>query len=323
MDIQIEITKPGGADVLAVTACPERQPGKGEIRLRQHAVGVNFVDIYHRTGAYPLPSFPVVPGVEGAGIVEAVGQGVDNVRVGERVAYAGLPLGAYAATRLLPAWRAVRLPDDVPFELAAASMLRGLTCAMLTSRIFPVSGGDTVLIHAAAGGLGQYLTRWVKRLGATVIGTVGSESKAEIARKAGADHLIIGRDADYVSQVLALTDGKGVPFVVDGIGGETFARNFQTLQPFGIVASVGQAAGPIPPVAVTALSPKAASLSRPSIIAYINDQNAYRSAAQTVFQMMATGVTATIGGTYALRDAAQAHEDMEAGKTSGSLILLP
>lgn len=323
MDIQVEITKPGAADVLAVTSCAERQPGPGEIRLRQHAIGVNFVDIYHRTGTYPLPSYPVVPGVEGAGIVEAIGEGVDTIKVGDRVAYAGLPLGAYASLRLLPAWRAIRLPDSVPFELAAGSMLRGLTCAMLTTRIYPVAAGDTILIHAAAGGLGQYLTRWAKHLGATVVGTVSSDAKAEIARKAGADHLIVGRDADYVTQVLALTDGKGVPFVVDGIGGEAFARNFQAVRPFGIVASVGQAAGPIPPLPVTALSPKAASLSRPSVIAYINDQAAYQNAAQTLLDMMARGVTAAIGGTYALKEVQQAHRDMETGRTAGSLILLP
>ena len=323
MDIQIEIRAHGAADVLTVTAQDVKHPGPGEIRLRQHAIGVNFVDIYHRTGAYPVPDLPVVPGVEGAGIVEAVGEGVTNVAPGDRVAYAGLPLGGYASTRLLPAWRAIKLPETVSYELAAGSMLRGLTVAMLTSRVFPLGAGHTVLIHAGAGGLGQYLTRWAKRLGAVVIATVSSKEKAQVARDAGADHVIVGRDTDYVAEVLALTGGRGADFIVDGIGGEGLTKNFQAIRPFGLVASVGQAAGPIPPIPVSALSARAAALARPSVIAFISDPDAYAKAAGSVFEMMAQGVTTTIGGTYALGDARRAHEDMEAGRTTGSLLLIP
>ncbi len=323
MDIQIEIRVQGAADVLSVKTCEAKEPGPGEIRVRQHAIGVNFVDIYHRSGLYALPSLPIVPGVEGAGIVEAVGDGVTTVNVGDRIVYAGLPLGAYASVRLLPAWRAIRLPESVSFELAAGSMLRGLTVAMLTSRVFPLSGGHTILVHAGAGGLGQYLTRWSKRLGATVIATVGSAEKAEISRNAGADHVIVGRNADYVTEVLALTGGKGADFIVDGVGGEGLVRNFEAIRPFGIVASVGQPAGPIPPVPVAALSGRAAALARPSVIAFISDPEAYARAAASVFHMMTQGVTASIGGTYPLAEAYRAHEDMEAGKTNGSLLLIP
>jgi NADPH:quinone reductase len=323
MDIQIEIPVQGAADVLTVKACEAQQPGPGEILLRQHAIGVNFVDIYHRSGLYVLPNLPVVPGVEGAGIVEAVGEGVTHVAVGDRIAYAGLPLGAYASMRLLPAWRAIRLPDTVSFELAAGSMLRGLTVAMLTSKVFPLASGQTILVHAGAGGLGQYLTRWSKRLGATVIATVSSAEKAQISKDAGADHVIVGRNADYVAEVLAVTNGKGADFIVDGIGGEGLVRNFEAIRPFGIVASIGQPAGPIPPVPVAALSLRAAALARPSVIAFINDPEAYARAAASVFDMMAQGVTASIGGTYPLAEARRAHEDMEAGKTTGSLLLIP
>lgn len=323
MDIQIEISAVGPADVLTVNTCASREPGAGEIRLRQHAIGVNFVDIYHRSGAYPVPGFPVVPGVEGAGIVEAIGEGVTHVAPGDRVAYAGLPLGAYASTRLLPAWRAIPLPETVSFELAAASMLRGLTVAMLTSKVFPLKSGQTILVHAGAGGLGQYLTRWSKRLGAMVISTVSSTEKAEISKAAGADHVIVGRDADYVGEVLALTGGQGANFIVDGIGGAGLVKNFQAIRPFGLVASVGQPAGPIPPTPVAALSARAAAFARPSVIAFINDAEAYARACASVFEMMSQGVTASIGSTYPLREAQRAHEDMEAGRTTGSLLLIP
>lgn len=323
MDIQIEIRAHGAADVLTVNANVAKNPGPGEIRLRQHAIGVNFVDIYHRTGSYPVPGLPVVPGVEGAGIVEAVGEGVTHVAPGDRVAYAGLPLGAYASTRLLPAWRAIRLPEAVSFDLAAGSMLRGLTVAMLTSRVFQLAAGQTILVHAGAGGLGQYLTRWSKHLGATVITTVSSDEKAHISRDCGADHVIVGRDTDYVAEVQALTGGKGADFILDGIGGEGLARNFQAIRAFGIVASVGQPAGPIPPIPVSALSARSASLARPSVIAFITDPEAYAKAAAAVFEMMAQGVTASIGATYPVAEAHRAHEDMEAGKTTGSLVLIP
>lgn len=323
MDIQITLAAPGGADVLTVSDHAPQEPGPGEIRLRHQAIGVNFVDIYHRSGIYPLPAFPAIVGVEGAGIVEAIGEGVDHVKVGDRVAYAGLPLGAYASTRLLPAWRAIALPDNIPFELAAASMLRGLTVDMLLNHVLPLKVGSTILVHAAAGGLGQYLTRWAKASGVHVIGTVSSDAKAGIATAAGADQVIVGRDADLVASVMAFTDKRGVDAVIDGVGGANFLNNFKTVRPFGMVASVGQAGGPIAPVPVSALSARAASLSRPSIIAHIADPATYRAGAKAVLEMMEKGIVASIGTSYPLAKAQQAHLDMETGKSTGSSLLIP
>lgn len=322
-DIRIALDAIGDAASLKPSPQSSEAPGPGEIRIRQHAIGVNFVDIYHRTGLYPLPALPAVLGVEGAGVVEAVAGDVNHVAPGDRIAYAGTPVGAYASTRLLPAWRAVALPADIPFDVAAASMLRGLTAQMLFNRVHRLQAGQTVLVHAAAGGLGQFLTRWAKHLGANVIGTAGSEDKAAIAREAGADHVVVGRGADYVADVMARTDGKGADFIVDGIGGENFTRNFQAIRPFGMVASVGQAGGPIPAVPAAALSPRAASYSRPSVIAHISDREVYRAAAAEVLDMIRHGVAASIGATYPLAEAARAHADMEAGKTTGSLLLIP
>jgi NADPH:quinone reductase len=323
MDHEIRIAATGGTEMLALCDHAPKQPGPGEIRIRQHAIGVNFVDIYHRSGIYPLPALPVIPGVEGAGVVEATGDGVEDFKPGDRVAYAGMPLGAYASTRLLPAKRAIHLPGDIPFELAAGSMLRGLTAYMLFNRVFPLKAGSTILVHAAAGGLGQYLCRWATHTGATVIGTTSNEAKSDIARAAGAHHVITGRDTDFVEAINGLTNGRGVDAIFDGVGGPNFARNFQAVAPFGVVASVGQAAGPIAPVPVSALSPRAASLSRPSVIAYISNDEAYHTAARSVFAMIGQGVTASIGKSYPLTEARQAHADMEAGLSTGSLLLIP
>lgn len=322
-DIQIAIETIGNAASLTPSPRAPQTPGPGEVRVRHHAIGVNFVDIYHRSGVYPLPTFPVVLGVEGAGIVEAVASDVSHVKPGDRIVYAGTPIGAYASTRLLPAWRAIPLPEDIAFDVAAASMLRGLTTQMLFNRVHRLAAGETVLVHAAAGGLGQFLTRWARHLGARVIGTASSEDKAAIAREAGAGHVIVGRGVDYVPTVMAETDGKGADFIVDGIGGENFARNFQAIRPFGTVASVGQAGGPLPPVPAAALSPRAAAFSRPSVIAHISDPQTYRDATADVLTMIRQDVTASIGATYPLAEAARAHADMETGKTAGSLLLIP
>lgn len=323
MDIQVSIAKTGGADVLDVLPHTPLAPGDEEIRIRHHAIGVNFVDIYHRTGLYPLPAYPAILGVEGAGIVEAVGSKVAHVKVGDRVGYAGLPVGGYASTRLLPGWRAIPLPDSVGFDTAAASFLRGLTVHMLVNRIFGLKSGQSLLVHAVAGGLGQYVTRWAKHAGATVIGTVSNTEKAAVARAAGADHVIVGRETDFVAETLKATDGKGVEFIVDGVGGEKLINNFNALRPFGIVASVGQAGGPIPPIPAQALSPRSASLSRPSVMAYISDPDVYRTAARDVLAMMGLGISASIGARYPLAEARRAQADLEAGKTAGSPLLVP
>jgi NADPH:quinone reductase len=323
MDIRITVSQPGGADCMQVEPCQPQEPGPGEIRLRHEAIGVNFLDIYHRSGLYPL-AFPSVLGVEGAGVTEAVGPGVTCLKPGDRVAYAGGPLGAYASTRLLPEARAIRLPEDVSTRAAAASMLKGLTAHMLLTRTYPVGRGTAVLVHAAAGGLGGMLTRWAKHLGAVVIGTVSSEPKAELARANGADHLIVGRDADVPAAVASLTGGLGADYAIDGIGGGMLLKTLASVRKFGTVASIGQAAGPIPPVAVEALGPlRSLSLARPSVMAYSSEADTYPMAARAVLESIRAGLVSSIGGEYSLAEAAATHAELEAGRSAGSLLLIP
>ena len=323
MDRKIQIARPGGIDQLRMSAEAPATPGPGQVRVRHEAIGVSFIDIYHRTGLYPLP-LPATLGVEGAGVVEAVGPGVTRLSPGDRVAYAGAPVGAYASTRLLPEARAIALPDDIPAQAAAASMLRGITAHMLLTRTFPVGPGTTVLIHAAAGGTGALLSRWARHLGATVIGTTSSQEKAGLARQAGADHVIVGRDADLVGEVRNLTDGRGVDVAYDGIGGGMLARTLACVRPFGTVASIGQAAGPIPPLDLEDLGPRRSlSLARPSFMAYAAVLPTYQAAAAAVMDMLRQGISGTLGGAYALEDVAQAHADLEAGRSTGSMLLVP
>jgi len=322
MNIQVELTNSGGVAGLSVVANSFPVPGPGEICLRHEAVGVNFIDIYQRIGLYPLP-LPAVLGVEGAGIVEAIGEGVDTVHVGQRVVYAG-QTGAYAARRVLPAWRAVCLPDAVDMRIAAASCLRGLTAHMLLNRTFSTRPRTVMLVHAAAGGLGATLTRWAKTLECTVIGTVSTEAKAILARENGADHVIIGREADFASEIGRLTSGRGVDFAVDGIGGATLAKTIACVCRFGIVASVGQAAGPIPPVDVEALGPlRSISLARPSVMAYAAERDTYRTAMTAVIAAIEKGIFPQEVITYPLAQAAEAQQALETGMTTGSLVLIP
>ena len=322
MSKKVELIATGGVDNLKITDCALQQPGQGELRIRHEGIGVNFIDVYQRIGLYPLP-LPAILGVEGAGIVEAVGTEVSNIHVGDRIAYAGIP-GAYAATRLLPAWRAIRLPDDISTKIAAASFLRGMTAHMLLTRTYPVGAGSTLLIHAAAGGLGATLTRWAKHLGCTVIGTSGSSEKATIARANGADHVIVGREADIVSEVAQLTKVKGVDFAIDGIGGETLGKTLGCVRRFGVVASIGQAAGPIPPISVEELGPmRSLLLARPSVMAYAAEQETYPLVAQAVISAIRLGIVQNAGNEYSLTEAARAQSDLESGKTTGSLVLVP
>jgi NADPH2:quinone reductase len=324
MDQMITMLAVGGVEQLKVVACAPQLPGPGEVRIRQAAIGVNFVDIYHRTGRYRLPSLPAVIGVEGAGVVEAVGAGVAEPAVGDRVTYAGAPVGAYAATRLLPAARAIPLPDALSFRLAAASTLRGLTAHMLFTDTFPVRAGNTILIHAAAGGLGSLLVRWAKHLGATVIGTTGSAAKADHARRHGADHVIVGRDADIVAEIAVLTGNRGVDFAIDGIGGATLLKTLACVRPFGTVASVGQAAGQtLPKDLEQEAARRSLTLAFPSILAYTADPQTYSVAAAALIAAMQAGVVAQIGREYPLAQAARAQADLEAGRTTGSLLLIP
>ncbi|PAQ08330.1 quinone oxidoreductase family protein [Mesorhizobium temperatum] len=322
MDIAVTLLATGGIDQLRVLECAPQSPGPQEIRIRHEAIGVNFLDIYHRKGIYPLPSYPAVLGAEGAGIVEAVGSEVTLLVSGDRVAYAGAPVGAYSSTRLLPAKRAIKLPDGVGSHTAAASTLKGMTAYMLLNRTYPVKPGGIILIHAAAGGLGAILVRWAKHLGATVIGTVSSEEKATLARSHGADHIIVGRDADLVQHVLDLTDGRGVDVGYDGIGGAMLAKTIQCIRPFGTAVSFGQAAGPIPPVSLDQLRPNR-TLAHPSIMAATGDQAFYTEAAAALIDAFHLKITAAIGEEFALNDAARAHIELEAGRTTGSLLLIP
>lgn len=322
MDRKIELVAVGDVDKLKVVECVAEEPGPQEVRVRHHGIGVNFIDIYLRSGRYPI-ALPAVLGVEGAGVVEAVGTDVQSVRPGDKVVYAGIP-GAYASTRLLPAWRAVKLPSTLKMEDSAASFLRGLTAHMLLKRTFRAQIGDTLLVHAAAGGLGSTLTRWAKRLGCTVIGTVGSSQKAEFARAAGADHVIVGRDADFAAQITELTAGRGVDFAVDGIGGEILLKTVSCVRRFGTIASVGQTVGTIPPISVEELGPvRALSLSRPSVMAYTAEQDTYSTASREVIDEMQRGMLPGPSHRFALQDAGPAQHALEAGLTRGSIVLIP
>jgi NADPH2:quinone reductase len=313
------IDRTGGPEQFAPRDAPLADPAAGEIRVRQLAIGLNFIDTYHRTGRYPV-ALPAVLGVEAAGIVEALGPGVDDLAVGDRIAYAG-PLGAYAEARTLPAWCAVRVPPGVSDAHAATMLARGITVHMLQTEIFAVGPTTTALIHSAAGGMGGLLVQWAKRRGATVIATVGSPAKAPIASAHGADHVIVGRDADFPAEVRALTDGRLVDVAYDGVGGTTLAKTLACVRPFGTVASFGHAAGPIPPIPVDDLGPRRSLIfARPSVMHYISDPARYRRAATAVVD---ANLLPPLGRSYRLADVAQAHRDLEAGTTTGAAYLVP
>jgi NADPH2:quinone reductase len=319
----IRLKAPGGTDQLENATVELPPPQHDEIRVRQTAIGVNFIDIYQRMGLYPLPP-AAIPGVEAVGWVTAVGAGVTSLRVGDRIVYAGAPIGAYASERNLPAWRAIGLQEPIADEAAASVFVKGITAHMLLTRVYPVGPDTTVLIHSAAGGLGQLMTRWARHLGATVIGTVGSDIKAATARNAGAHHVIVGRNADFARAVADLTEARGVDVAYDGVGGSTLAKTLQCVRPFGVVASIGQSAGAIPPVDVEDLGPRRSlMLARPSVMAYMNRAKDYRIAAEAVLTVVREGILKSAGKPYRLSEAAQAHADLEEGRTSGSLYLVP
>lgn len=320
MNKAVKLKRPGSIDQMEMVDWPPQEPGPGEVRIRHETIGVNFIDIYFRSGLYPLPA-PGILGVEGVGTIEALGDDVNDAKVGQRIVYTALP-GAYAATRLLPAWRAIALPDTISSHIAAASMLRGMTVHMLLRCTYPVSKESVLLVHAAAGGLGSMLTRWAKYLGATVIGAVGSPEKASAARSNGADHVIVGRDAEIVDEVAKLTMGRGVDFAVDGIGGKMLRKTLACARPLGTVASIGQAAGPIPPLTIEEFAPlRAICFSRPSIMSYASDKDIYRDAAKEVLAMIQRNITAGIGREYRLDQAAEAHVDLETGRMVGAAII--
>ncbi|MDH6264004.1 quinone oxidoreductase [Bradyrhizobium sp. BR13661] len=323
MAVIVRLKAPGGVNQLEVMSADLPPPGRGEIRLRQTAIGVNSIDIYQRMGLYALPP-ERIPGVEAVGVVAALGAEVTGLEVGDRIAYAGAPVGAYASERNLPAWRCVKLPARLPDEAVAAAFVKGITADMLLNRVFPVGPATTILVHSAAGGLGQLLTRWASAAGATVIGTVGSSAKTEIARSAGASHVIVGRDTDFAAAISDLTAGRGVDVAYDGVGGATLQKTLGCVRPFGVVASIGQSAGPIPSVDVHDLGPRRSlMLARPSVMAHMNDADAYRRSAERVLAAIGDGVLQVSGKAYSLRDVALAQADLEAGRTTGALYLRP
>ena len=324
MNMAIRIHRIGGPEVLCWEALPVGEPAPGEARVRHVAVGLNYIDTYHRSGLYPLP-LPAVLGMEGAGVVEAIGVGVTDLAVGDRVAYAGGPLGAYAQARCLPADRLLKLPESIDFNTAAAMMLQGLTAAYLLRHTYRVEAGDAVLIHAAAGGVGLIACQWAKALGATVIGTVSTEAKAELARQNGCDHIIFYTREDVAKRVRDLTNGEGVAVVYDGVGKDTFAGSLDSLRPRGLLASFGNASGAVPPFDPLLLTQKGSLyITRPTLLHYTAKRAELSALGDELFAVVRNGqVKIAVNQSYALADAASAHRDLEARRTTGSTILHP
>jgi NADPH2:quinone reductase len=317
----IQVHQTGGPEVLRWDAVEVGEPGAGEVRIRQEAAGVNFIDVYHRTGLYPQ-ALPFIPGVEGAGIVEEVGADVSGLQPGDRVAYGG-PVGGYAEQRLIAADRLVRLPDSIASKQAASMMLKGMTAHMLLRRIRPVAMGETILVHAAAGGVGLILCQWAKALGATVIGTVGSDDKAELARAHGCDHPIVYTKQDFVAEVERITGGSKLPIVYDSIGRDTFLQSLDCLAPRGLMVSYGNASGPVDPFPPGLLAQKGSLfLTRPTLYHYVATRAELEQAAGELFAMVESGkVKVEVGQTFALKDAAEAHRALESRRTTGSTVL--
>jgi len=320
----IRISETGGPEVMKLVDVEVGDPGPGEAQVRNHAIGLNYIDTYYRSGLYPSP-LPGGIGLEGAGVVTAVGPDVTNLKVGDRVAYATQPqpLGAYAELRNMPAAALLKLPRNVDFETAAAMMLKGLTAQYLLRRTYKVQKGQTILLHAAAGGVGLIATQWAKALGVTVIGTAGSEEKAALARKFGADHVILYRQENVVERVREITNGAMVPVVYDGVGKDTFEASIDCLQPFGLMVSFGNASGPVPPVPLTVLK-GSLYLTRPSLMPHTANRANLDEMAADLFKVVGSGkVKIEIDQRYELADAVRAHRDLEARRTTGSTILLP
>ncbi|MDO8933943.1 MAG: quinone oxidoreductase [Rhodocyclaceae bacterium] len=324
MSHAIRFHQPGGPEVLRWEEVDVSAPQPGEAQVRHQAVGLNFIDIYHRSGLYPLP-LPSGIGLEGAGVVAAVGSAVSDLKPGDRVAYAGGPVGAYAEVRNIPADRLVRLPDALDFKTGAAMMLQGMTAQYLLRRTYRVQPGDTILIHAAAGGVGLLVCQWAKALGATVIGTVGSDAKAALAQAHGCDHAIVYTRENFVERVKEITAGKGVPVVYDSIGKDTFVGSLDCLRPLGMMVSFGSASGPVPPFDLGELAKRGSLfLTRPSLFAYTAQRADLVQTAGELFDVVAAGkVRIEVNQTYALKDAAQAQSDLAARRTTGSTVLLP
>jgi NADPH:quinone reductase len=320
----IKMFKTGGPEVLEYVDVELGEPGPGEILVKHHAIGVNYLDIYFREGLYPQP-MPSGMGQEGAGVVEKVGASVTHLAVGDRVAYAGRPSGSYAQARIMPADIVLKLPDAISFETGAAMMLQGLTAQYLLNDTYKVQKGDTVLFHAIAGGVGTIACQWLKALGATVIGTVGSPEKAAIAKAHGCDHTILYREEDFVARVKEITGGKGVPVVYDSIGKDTFMKSLDCLSPRGLMVTFGNASGPVPPLDVGILAGKGSlKVTRPTLTTYVLNRQLLESGAADLFQRVISGqIKIEITDRYPLEKAGQAQKDMADRKTTGSIILVP
>ena len=317
----IRVHEVGGPDVLRWEEVEIGEPGEGQVKLRQEAVGLNFIDVYHRTGLYPQP-MPFTPGTEGAGVVEAVGPGVANVKAGDRVAYAS-SIGGYAEERLIVADRVVKLPKEVSTEQAAAMMLQGMTAQMLLRSVFPVHDGDTILIHAAAGGVGLIMCQWAAALGATVIGTVGTEEKAELARAHGCAHPIVYSQQDFVAEVQRITDGDKLPVVYDSVGRDTFMKSLDCLKVRGLMVSFGNASGAPEPFPPNLLAQKGSLyLTRPTLFHYIATRQQLEQSAKELFEVVSSGkVKIEVQQRFPLADAAEAHRALQERRTTGSTVL--
>jgi NADPH2:quinone reductase len=324
-DFAVRIHAHGGPEQMCYEPIEVPPPGAGEVQLRQQAIGINYLDTYHRRGVFPIPALPGALGVEGAGEVVAVGEGVTRFKVGDRVAYACRPVGSYASRRNLSAAHLLHLPDGVSFEQAAAATLQGLTAHMLMHRVTRLTADQTVLVHAAAGGLGSLLTQWASRFGCRVIGTVGSAAKAELARAQGCSEVILYRDEPFTDGVARLTAGSGVDVVFEGLGGQVFHDSLTVLKPFGQIVNLGQVAEGLPSVKLGDLGPaRSLTVSVPGVFAYVANHPDLQAAADVLYGLIARGeLTVNIGARYPLRDASAAHEALEARETTGSLILIP
>lgn len=320
----VQISRNGGTEVLELVTRDVGQPGAGEILLRHHAVGLNFIDVYQRSGLYALP-LPLQLGMEGAGVVEAVGDGVTHLQTGDRVAYASNPPGSYCERRVMPATHVCKLPDNISFDTGAAMMLKGLTVQYLLKQCIPAEGlqaGNFVLFHAAAGGVGLIACQWAKALGLQLIATAGSDEKCQIALANGASHAINYRTEDFAARVKAITDGQGVKVVYDSVGKDTWEGSIASLRRFGLMVSFGNASGPVPPLSLAALAPKGLYVTRPSVFVYAHSRSATQAMADDLFNVVSSGkVNIHIAQRYALEQVRAAHEALEARQTTGSTIL--
>jgi NADPH2:quinone reductase len=322
---RIRVHQHGDPEALQYEAYDLTEPGPGEALVRHEAVGLNFIDVYHRTGLYPIGSLPFTPGMEGAGVVEAVGEGVRDLAPGQRVAYAGLPLGAYADRRVMPAEKLVPLPDSIPTDTAAAMMLKGMTAQYLLRQTYRAKAGDTALFHAAAGGVGLIFGQWARHLGVTAIGTVGSPEKAALAKAHGYAHVIDYKREDFVARVKEITDGKGVAVVYDGVGKAVFMPSLDCLAPCGLAVNFGNASGPVENLNLLTLSQKGSLfVTRPTLMTYTRTRELLLACANDLLDVVAKGaVRIEINQRFPLREAAAAHRALEARETTGSTLLIP